>query len=53
MTIISDGAFVRLCQERAGLKVDGMPDSLTLAAYGFKASTAAINPDQFVRGNMG
>lgn len=49
MTIISDGAFVRLCQERAGLKVDGMPGSLTLAAYGIKASTAAVNPDQFVR----
>lgn len=49
MTIISDDAFVRLCQERAALKVDGFPGALTLAAYGLKANTSTVSADQFVR----
>lgn len=49
MTIISDGGFVRLCQERTGLKVDGIPGTLTLATYGLKAATSTISADQFVR----
>jgi hypothetical protein len=49
MTIISDGAFVRLCQDRGGLKVDGIPGALTLAAYGLKAPTSTVTVDQFVR----
>jgi hypothetical protein len=49
MTIMSDGAFVCLCQERSGLKVDGIPGALTLAAYGLKPGRSTVSADQFVR----
>ncbi|MGW8204416.1 peptidoglycan-binding protein [Sphingomonas bisphenolicum] len=39
MTIISDDAFVRLAQERFGLKVDGVAGAATIAALGLKTTT--------------
>lgn len=49
MTIISDDAFVRLVQERYGLKIDGFPGRLTLSAAGLDPALAPVTADGFVR----
>ncbi len=49
MTIISDDAFVRLVQERYGLKVDGVPGRATLSAVGLDPTLAPVSADAFVR----
>ncbi len=50
MTIISDGAFVRLVQERFGLQVDGVAGANTFAAAGIvPAKKLPVDNDSFVR----
>jgi hypothetical protein len=50
MTVISDGAFVRLVQERFGLKVDGVAGANTFAVAGIKPpARLPVDDDTFVR----
>mgnify|MGYP001357630107 CR=1 FL=1 len=50
MTIISDDAFVRLCQARYGLKQDGIAGAVTIGRLGLKAPRRLpVDDDTFVR----
>ncbi|NWK98673.1 hypothetical protein DM806_24020 [Sphingobium lactosutens] len=50
MTIISDDAFVRLVQQRFGLKVNGVADLATIAVLGLAApAKLPVSDDTFVR----